>query len=302
MLKTDKWWTEAHQDAYKRSIGLLVRQPWSSLMTIVMIAVTLMLAALCWMASHQISVLGADWHKSEDISLYLNPALGDPEQQLFLQKLRALPEVGSVTLTTPAEGLTWLKQQEGMQDIVQYLPSNPLPAVIRVLPSERLQTPEAIKHLYQTLQGFPEVAEAKFDSDWMERLYTGLGFLNQALRCLIGLFALSVTLVIGNTLRLLIHNRYDEIRVLQLIGAPDKFIMRPFLYASVWYGLLASILASIFVDSLLVLLRAGLSQWAESYHISLTISLLPVLWILGLTSIAIALSWTGARLTLKYYI
>lgn len=302
MLNRNKWWTAAHQDAYKRSMHMLMRQPWSSVMTIVMISVTLMIAVLCGMTSHHLSAMSADWQKKEDIALYLQPQLNEAAQQQFLEKVRLLPEVESAVLTTPAEGFIWLQQQAGMQDIAQYLPTNPLPAMIQVVPNASVQTPEAIKHISQTLQGFSEVAEVKFDLDWAERLYAGLGFLNQVLRCLIGLFALSVVLVIGNTLRLLIHNRYDEIRVLQCIGAPDKFIIRPFLYASVWYGLLASLLAIIFADTLLIVLRTGLSQWAEVYHIHVTIPLLPVLWILGLTSISIGLSWTGARLTLKYYI
>lgn len=302
MLKLPGWWTEAHQDAWRRSIGLLVRQPWSSVMTVVMLAVTLMLAVLCWMATHHLSELNAYWHRSETISLYLRPSLSESEQQLLLKKIRAMPEVESATLTTPAEGLILLAQQEGMQDIVQSLPYNPLPAVIQVIPGGNVLTPETVKQFSQTLQSNPDVAEVKFDSDWIERLYAGLGFLKQIVHFLTVLFGLSVTLVIGNTLRLLIHHRHNDIHVLQLLGAPERFIMRPFLFASIWYGLLASILAIIFVDILLILLRSGLNQWAESYHMHLSISLLPLLWMIGLTAVSIALSWTGARLTLKYYL
>ena len=302
MLNLNEWWTEANQDACRRSMGLLLRQPWSSLMTIVMLAVTLMLAVLFWMATYNLSELNTYWHRSETMSLYLQPSVGASAQQLLLQKIQAMPEVESATLTTPAEGLVLLAQQEGMQEITQSLPYNPLPAVIQVIPGANLQTPEAVKQLYHTLQSNPEVSEAKFDSDWVERLYIGLGFLKQLVRFLTFLMGLSMTLVMVNTLRLLIHNRHEEIRVLQLLGAPHKFIMRPFLYASIWYGLFASILAIMMVDGLLMVLRTGLNQWAEAYHMHLTISLLPALWMLGLISIAIALSWTGARLTLKYYL
>ena len=302
MLKLPNWWTEAHQDACRRSMKLLVRQPWSSMMTVVMIAVTLMLAVLCWMATHHLSELNSYWHRSETMSLYLRSSLSEPEQQILLQKIQAMPEIESAILTTPAEGLVLLAQQEGMQDIVQSLPYNPLPAVIQVIPGAKLLTPATVKQFSETLRSNPDIAEVKFDSDWVERLYVGLGFLKRLVQFLTVLFALSVTLVIGNTLRLLIHNRHNEIHVLQLLGAPERFIRRPFLFASIWYGLFASILAVIFVDSLLILLRSGLNQWAESYHMHLSISLLPFLWILGITAVSIGLSWTGARLTLKYYL
>lgn len=302
MLKRDQAWVVAHQEACKRSIWLLLRQPWSSLMTIVMIAITMMLAMLCWSATHQISVLGEYWQQSEHISLYLKQTLNEREQQHFLKQVQALSGVESAVLTTPAEGLALLSQQEGMQDIMQYMPQNPLPPVIQVIPSTRLQTPEEIKRFFQNFQHASEVDEVKFDTDWVERLYTVLGFLQQLVRFLMILFAVAVTLVIGNTLRLMIHNRYDEIRVLQLVGAPNQFIMRPFLYSGVWYGVLAAVLAIVFVDIFMVLLRTGVNQWAEYYHMHLTISLVPVSGMLGLIAAAMGLSWTGARLTLKYYL
>lgn len=295
-------WTEAQQDAYKRSINLILRQPWSSLMTIMMIAVTLMLAALCWMTTYHIEKMSRDWQQNETITLYLRQPLAEPEQKALLQKIQAMPSVKSATLTTPIEGLKLLATQDGMEDIMQSLPYNPLPAVIQVSPGAQINTPTAIQNLYKTLQAETDVAEAKFDSDWIERLYMRLGFVKKLVHFLTILFALSVALVIGNTLRLLIHNRHNDIQVLQLLGAPTKFIMRPFLYTSIWYGLLAAILAIIFADIVLIMLRNGLNQWTESYNMHISLSLLPILWILGLISISIALSWTGARLTLKYYL
>jgi cell division transport system permease protein len=302
MLKWREWWTEAHADAAQRSMTLLLRQPWSSLMTIIMIAMTVMLAALCWTATEQCSELNAYWHQNETMSLYLKSTLSDPEQRLLLQKIQAMPEVESATLTTPAEGLALLAQQEGMQTISQSLPYNPLPAVIQVIPNAQLHSAAALQQLYQTLKMNPAVNQAKFDSDWIERLYSGFGFLKQLVFLLTLLFALSMLLVIGNTLRLLIHNRRAEIQVLQLLGASHQFIRRPFLFTSLWYGLLSSLLAIIFVDTVLIIIRNGVNQWAETYHMHVTISLLPFLWMLGLIGITMLLSWTGARLTLKYYL
>ena len=295
-------WTEAQQDAYKRSIYFLLRQPWSSLMTIVMMAVTMMLAVLCWIATYHISKLNENWHRNESMTLYLRQPLATPEQQALLQKISAMPTVASANLISPIEGLELLAKQDGMKDMLSSLPYNPLPAVIQVMPSSKLNTPAAVKALYHDLQTEPNVADIQFDSDWIERLYTRLGFIKQLVRFLTVLFVLSITLVIGNTLRLLIYNRQADIQVLQLLGAPAAFIRRPFLYTSMWYGFLSAILAIVFADIVLILLRNGLNQWATSYQFPLTFSLLPALWILGLISISIALSWTGARLTLKYYL
>jgi cell division transport system permease protein len=52
-----------------------------------------------------------------------------------------------------------------------------------------------------------------------------------------------VIIIVGNTIRLDIQNRRDEIEVLKLLGASDGFVRRPFLYEGLWYGLLGSLLA-----------------------------------------------------------
>ena len=49
--------------------------------------------------------------------------------------------------------------------------------------------------------------------------------------------------IIGNTIRLDIQNRREEIEVTKLIGASNGFVRRPFLYSGLWYGLGGGLLA-----------------------------------------------------------
>ncbi len=44
-------------------------------------------------------------------------------------------------------------------------------------------------------------------------------------------------MIVGNTIRLDIENRRDEIEVTKLVGGSDAFVRRPFLYNGVWYGI-----------------------------------------------------------------
>ena len=70
-------------------------------------------------------------------------------------------------------------------------------------------------------------------------------------------------------MRLDIQARREEIGVLQLLGASDGFIRRPFLYLGAWYGLAAGALAI----GLLMLahhyLAPPLAELAASYGLSL---------------------------------
>jgi len=302
MLKRDSILVVSHREACKRSIQFLRNQPWSTLMTVVMIAITLMLASLTWMASYQMNALRGYWQNSEHISLYLHHDLAEAKQQQFLEKIRSMPEVGTAKFTSAADGLVLLAQQEGMQDMMRYLPQNPLPAMIEVTPSATVTNPEAVKNLYHHLQQSPEVEDAQFDMDWLGRLYAAMGFLKQVTQGLMILLAGAVMLVIGNTLRLIIHHRSEEIKVLQFLGAPNAFIMRPFLYSGIWYGLLAAGVAIVLTEIFMIMLRTGLNHWAHVYQMQFSLTLMPISVIFYLIGTAIVLGWISARITVKHYL
>ena len=80
-----------------------------------------------------------------------------------------------------------------------------------------------------------------------------------------GLLGLGALLVVGNTVRMYIQSRREEIAVLQLLGATDGFIRRPFLYLGACYGLAAGALALGLLTATGAALRAPLSELAASY-------------------------------------
>ncbi len=302
MLKRDHPLRIAHRDAMQRSLRFLGQQPWSTSMTILVITVTLMLAALCWMATYHVSKFRSSWQSSSHISLYLADTLSSDEQQGLLGRIRTMDGVANATFITASDGLALLSQQEGMQDIMEYLPNNPLPAVIVVTPNTHLETPAAIEVFHQLLKTLPGVNEAKLDKDWTERLYSVLSFLTQVTQCLMALLAITVMLVIGNTLRLIIYHRQDEIQVLQLLGAPDRFIMRPFLYSGIWYGLFAACLAIVFADGLMAMLSSGINQWAQQYQMHFVLPMLPLSIVLGVFFGSCILGWMAANVTVRRYL
>ena len=57
----------------------------------------------------------------------------------------------------------------------------------------------------------------------------------------------SVTLIIGNTIRLSIMDKKEEIQVMKLVGATNTFIHAPFLWTGIWYGVIGGLFAFICV-------------------------------------------------------
>ncbi|WP_028388903.1 permease-like cell division protein FtsX [Legionella fairfieldensis] len=288
-----------HLQAASSSLNLLCRKPLATMMTIIVIAIALTLPALFWVFTDNLEQLAAGWQRSGRISLYLKSSLTTAEEATFLEQLRATEGVGQVSLKSAAEGLAELQQQEGMHDIMRYLPENPLPTVVEVIPALTANTPLQIEQLYTRLKTCSQVDQVKIDMQWINKLHAILDFLSKIARVLMVLLSFAVILVIGNTLRLAIQNRHEEIQVLKLIGAADPFIARPFLYSGIWYSLAGAIFAILFVNIIMLSLSAVVKNLAAAYQMHYSVMSLSVKQAYLLLLVSVFLGWLGARMSVK---
>jgi len=299
VLKKSKSLLAHHMQAASQSLNALCRKPLSTMMTVIVIAVTLSLPALFWLFTDNLSHLTLGWQHGGHISLYVKLNTSVVDEKELLQKIRKVPGVGHADLKSADQGLVELTKQEGMQDIMRYLPDNPLPSVIEITPSLTIDSPAKLDLLSRDLGALPHIEQAKVDMEWVNRLHSVFGFATKAAHALMALLALAIILIVGNTLRLAIHNRHEEIQVMKLIGATDKFIMRPFLYSGIWYGLAGAVVAVFLVNIFILSIGSAVDKLAVVYQMHYPLSSLSIRQILLLILFAIILGWFGARLSIK---
>jgi cell division transport system permease protein len=119
--------------------------------------------------------------------------------------------------------------------------------------------------LLARLGELPNVEYAQFDLAWLKRLYAILRIVERGVLILAALLAAGVVLVVGNTLRLGIENRRQEIEIAKLFGATDAFIRRPFLYSGLLYGALGGLIAWLLVWSCFMLLGEPVQRLTALY-------------------------------------
>ncbi len=236
-----------HLQSLLFSLGKIYAAPTTTIMTVAVIGITLSLPGGFYLFVKNIDAISGDFRSSSQISLYLDLKLDEQRARAVEQEIGALPEVLSTRFISRDVSLEEFRQQSGFGKSIDTLSSNPLPHTIIVEPREQADS-FAARNLLNRLQSMPEVEIAKLDTEWLERLYTILEIARRAVAIITLLFACAVLLIIGNTIRLDIQNRYQEIIVTKLIGATDAFIRRPFLYGGVWYGLLGGILSWLIVE------------------------------------------------------
>lgn len=288
-----------HFQAATQSFNSLCRKPLGTMMTVIVIAIALALPALFWVFTDNLSRITQGWQHGGHLSLYLKPGTETPSQMALLETVSKHPGVGQAHFKSADQGLTELTRQEGMKDIMRYLPDNPLPSMIEIIPTVLIDSPAKLDLLSRELKALPDVDQVKVDMEWVGRLHTILGFVANAQKALMLLLALAVVLIIGNTLRLATHNRQEEIQILKLIGATDSFILRPFLYSGIWFGMVGAIFAVFLVNIFILSLGVAVNQLVVAYQMHYPLTGLSMRQILQLVLFAVILGWLGARLSVK---
>jgi len=229
------------------SLGKIYKAPTTTIMTVAVIGITLSLPSGFYVFLKNIESMSGDLSSSTQISLYLDLNINETVALKLSKKLARQANVEETKFISRDSALLSFRQSSGFGKSIDTLSSNPLPHTIIVIPkssSDRF----VIKNLLNSLQSLPEVKLAKLDTEWLERLFTILEIAKRVVGIITLLFAFAVLLIIGNTIRLDIQNRYQEIIVTKLIGATNAFIRRPFLYGGLWYGLLGGIISWLIVE------------------------------------------------------
>ncbi|MDJ0777615.1 MAG: permease-like cell division protein FtsX [Gammaproteobacteria bacterium] len=229
------------------SLGKIYQAPATTLMTVAVIGITLSLPGGFYLFLKNIEAMSGDLRSSSQISLFLDLGVDENRARSLDEQIAAMPDVESTRFISREVSLQEFRQDSGFGKSIDTLSSNPLPHTIVVEPQLEIDR-FRVRNLLGELQALPEVDIAKLDTEWLERLYTILEIAQRGVAIITALFAIAVLLVIGNTIRLDIQNRYQEIIVTKLIGATDAFIRRPFLYGGVWYGLFGGLLSWLIVE------------------------------------------------------
>jgi len=247
------------------SFRKLLAQPFSSLMIIGVIAMTLALpAALHLLVKNALQISGG-WENALDFSVFLDETLTVDEADGLRRLIAQRADVDDVTLITADEALEEFRAQSGFGAALDQLTSNPLPHTLVVRPAP-VNTAETMQLLREELENLPETVAVQVDTDWVQRFHAILDIVDQGIGVGAVLLGLAIVVIIGNTIRLDVENRRDEIEVTKLIGASDAFVRRPFLWSGLWYGLLGGLLAVGLVEWGLYLLDEPVARLAGLYQ------------------------------------
>ncbi|MCE5387568.1 MAG: permease-like cell division protein FtsX [Acidithiobacillus sp.] len=288
--------------ALENAKDTLLAQPIATLLTVLALAVVLALPVGLFTALANLQQLLASWHDQAQISLYLHDDASPQAIAKLRMQLEQSPGVVAVRFIDKQKALEDFQHYAGMMAAIHTLGTNPLPASLIVELNPLAQSSQELDRHVQQWSHEAIVQSAQSDLKWVARLQAIVALGTRAVYLLGALLALGAVLVMGNTIRLHIEQRRDEIEISALVGATRAFIRRPFLYQGLIQGLLAGALAWIIVAISFGVLQGPVNHLASLYGTTFPLQGLHVEDGILLILISALLGWLGSRLAVGRYL
>jgi len=267
-----RYWLGRHGTAAAETLDRLIRTPLATAMTVAAIAIALALPTTLVVVLDNLERLGGGWQRGAAMSLFLKPGIDEQRGAELASALRTRIDVAAVDLVSRAQGLAEFREYSGLGGALDQLNDNPLPVVLAIYPTPEVRTEAELGAMANALEALPDADFARLDTQWTRRFQAIIALLRNGALLLASVLGLAVLLVVGNTIRLEIENRRNEVQIMDLVGATRAFIRRPFLYSGAWYGLLGSMLAWIMVTGAIQLLQRPVEHLASLYHTQFSLS------------------------------
>lgn len=216
----------------------LKKQLLMNLVVSVMIAVTFLISIIFLVVLLNLSTFKQNWISNLNMIVYLTDNASEEKVATTVEIIGSFKEVSQVRYVSPEDAMESLKLslrgQEGLLESLQY---NPLPASIEIALKEQYLNLETVQEIALRIGGNPWIGDIEYGREWLERFIAFFDLI-RVLAITLGIFLLVFTVfIVSNTIRLLIYSRRDEIEIMKLVGATDRFIILPFCVEGIVQGI-----------------------------------------------------------------
>jgi len=217
----------------KRAINDIRDNGFVSSVTIITIALLVLMVSTFILFLDNAGRIMVDWEKGIRIMAYLKSDITDEALDLLMKNIQETDGVKDVRFVSKQQALDILKEQMHHQEsILDNLEENPLPDAFEIITGSKSSDDalnfKQVEALAANIKTFSEVEQVEYGQQWLERfssifdLFRLIGF------AMGGIFIVGAIFIIGNMIRLVIFTRRNELQIMRLVGAYDRFIKIPF--------------------------------------------------------------------------
>ena len=214
---------------FRRAIKDILENRFLTVITVATIALSIMIASAFALFFINAGDLMNLWQKGIRMMVYLKPGTSEAGRLDTKFRLQGIAGVQNATFISNEEAMAKLKSQmQHHTALLDNLKENPLPNAfeITIEPSARNST--ELDFLAERITSLPTVAEVEYGQQWIRRFTNIIKLFRLAGYGIGALFFMATVFIVANTIRLVLYSRRDEIEIMRLVGATDRFIKIPF--------------------------------------------------------------------------
>lgn len=206
-----------------------------------------------------LSEMADSWGRSRRMTVYLVDGARPADVEQLRAVLDNLPEVRGVEHVTAAAARARFVEQTDLASELGELPPDVFPASLEVNLGGDV-TVQRLADMATRIDRFGAVDEVETYGGWFGRLESLLATGHATALALCLLVVICVIAVVGNTIRLAVAGRRQEIEVMKLCGATDGFVRGPFVVEGAAQGFVAALLALLLLLAGFLLLRSQIDS------------------------------------------
>ena len=273
-----------------------------TILTVLVIAVSLTIPTISYLLWKNTKEAATKFYPESQLTVYLHKTLTEADANLVVEQLREQNGVVSLSYISRQQSLEDFRSWSGFGSELALLDDNPLPAVVMITPEEAFQQSAKLADLRVALAKVKGVDEVRLDSDWLEKLAAITWLAGRiAVVCTL-LMLLAVILVIGNSIRSDVYSSRANIEVMKLLGATEYFILRPFLYTGLIYGIIGGVLAALLSSLTIIYFSTAISYVADIFAVKYELNGISLIEALFIILLAAFTGWCGAGIAAKKHI
>jgi len=245
------------KDSKPKKLKKRIFSSWlTSLVSITMVLVMLGMLGLILINARKLT----DYVREKiGFTLVLNDNVNKSEVMQLQQKLNAGHIVKSMQFISKEEAGRELYEQLG-EDFTEFLGYNPLFASLEIKLNAPYTNPDSLKFLEKEFMSYPEVKEVYYQKNLVKVINQNVRRISLVFLVISALLVIIFITLINNTIRISVYSQRFSINTMQMVGASNSFIRRPFLLQSLWLGIYGSLLANLIIFTIIYIYRKELTE------------------------------------------
>lgn len=273
----------------------------AAILAVLTIAVGLFVLGLFLALNGNLQRLVVRWTESAELSVYLKDDVHADQLRLVDDLVAQSGLAAHREYVSKTQAAARFSQDfPDLAGPAQRLDANPFPASIEVrLRPDARNAGAAVDNLAMALAGVSGVADVRYDRRWLARLNTVVRFLRAIGLIIIMVLAVASALTVANVVRLAAAARADEIKIMELVGAPIAYVRGPFVVEGILQGGTGALLAMVLLWGLFAAARARYGQTAAETIGLGTITFLPLNLVLTIVAGGMLLGCVGGLIVAR---